>query len=69
MTPKLDAPKEDWVKAIFLRKNILGKQKETWHHLNGCRMWLEVERSTITHEITSVKPCHPDFKKLMESKK
>ena len=29
--PKLDAPKEDWVKAIFLRKNILGKQKENWH--------------------------------------
>jgi sarcosine oxidase delta subunit len=32
-------------------------------------MWLEVERSTVTHEITSVKPCHPDLQKLVESKK
>ena len=67
--PKLDASIEDWTKAIFFRENIRGFQKETWHHLNGCRMWLEVERSTLTHEIKSIKPCHPDLQKLMDSKK
>ena len=67
--PPLDAPKEDWTKAIFFRENIRGFQKETWHHINGCRMWLEVERSTVTHEIKSVKPCHPELQKLMESRK
>ena len=66
--PELDASVKEWVKAIFFRKNIRGVQKETWHHLSGCRMWLEVERSTITHEISSVKPCHPDLQKLIESK-
>ena len=66
---KLDASIEDWTKAIFFRENIRGFQKETWHHLNGCRMWLEVERSTLTHEIKSIKPCHPDLQKLMDSKK
>ena len=67
--PKLDAPQEDWVKAIFFRENIKGVQRETWHHLNGCRMWLEGERSTITHEITNVKPCHPELQKIVENKK
>ena len=32
-------------------------------------MWLEVERSTLTHEIKSVKPCHPDIEKLMKLRK
>ena len=67
--PSLDAPMEDWTRAIFFRENIRGYQKETWHHLNGCRMWLEIERSTVTHEIKSVKPCHPDLQKLLELKK
>jgi sarcosine oxidase subunit delta len=33
-------------------------QSETWHHVNGCRMWLVVERDTMTHEIKSVRPAH-----------
>ena len=67
--PELDASQEDWVKAIFFRENIKGVQRETWHHLNGCRMWLEVERSTITHQITNVKPCHPELQKIVDNKK
>jgi len=49
---------EDWHDAIFLRENICGMQSETWHHVNGCRMWLVVERDTMTHEIKSVRPAH-----------
>jgi len=56
--PALDAPMEDWHDAIFLRENICGMQAETWHHVNGCRMWLVVERDTMTHEIKSVRPAH-----------
>ena len=49
---------DDWHDAIFLRENIRGMQSETWHHVNGCRMWLIVERDTMTHEIRSVRPAH-----------
>ena len=66
--PALDASVSDWTKAIFFRENIKGNQKETWHHTNGCRMWLEVERSTITHEIKSVKACHPQIDKITKNK-
>ncbi|WP_269580776.1 sarcosine oxidase subunit delta [Roseibium sp. Sym1] len=57
--PALDAPKEDWHDAVFLRDNICGVQLETWHHVHGCRMWLKIERDTLTHEIHSVRPAHP----------
>jgi heterotetrameric sarcosine oxidase delta subunit len=56
--PALDAPMEDWHDAIFMRENICGMQAETWHHVNGCRMWLVVERDTMTHQIKSVRPAH-----------
>lgn len=56
--PPLDAPAEDWHAAVFLRENVRGMQAETWHHASGCRMWLVVERDTMTHEIRSVRPAH-----------
>ena len=61
--PSLDSPTADWVKAIFFRKNIFGMQVETWHHTNGCRMWLKVERDTKTHEIKSVEASHEGISK------
>ena len=67
--PSLEASEKEWTKAIFFRKNIRGFQLETWHHSNGCRMWLEVERSTVTHEIKSVRPCHSDLQKVVENNK
>jgi sarcosine oxidase subunit delta len=56
--PELDASVDEWHDAVFLRENIRGAQSETWHHVNGCRMWLIVERDTMTHEIHSVRPAH-----------
>jgi sarcosine oxidase subunit delta len=64
--PALDAPQEEWVAAVFERDNIRGPQIETWHHVMGCRMWLKVERDTLTHEILSVKPAHSGMKKVIE---
>lgn len=66
--PALDAPVEDWCEALFLRENIRGPQLETWHHVHGCRMWLLVERDTMTHEILSVRPAHPGMAKALEVK-
>ena len=56
--PALDAPAADWLKAVFERENPRGRQTETWQHVSGCRMWLLVERDTMTHEIFSVRPAH-----------
>lgn len=57
--PALDATVEAWHDAVFLRENIRGVQTETWQHLHGCRMWLKVERDTLTHDVLSVRPAHP----------
>ncbi len=65
--PALDASAEAWHDAVFLRENIRGLQVETWQHVNGCRQWLRVERSTVTHEITSVQACHPGVATVLES--
>ena len=63
-----NAPEGRVLNSIMgLRKIFKGIQKETWQHINGCRMWLEVERSTITHEITSVKPCHKNLQKVIDN--
>lgn len=67
--PPLDASIADWHEAVFQRENIRGMQLETWQHLNGCRMWLLVERDTMTHEIRSVRPAHPGMAKALEDGK
>ena len=64
--PALDAPREEWIEAVFHRENIRGVQIETWQHVHGCRMWLMVERDTMTHEIHSVRPAHPGMAKVLE---
>ena len=67
--PSLDASEKEWTEAIFFRKNIFGRQIETWHHSSGCRMWLEVERCTKSHKVYWVKPSHPELQKLFKNKK
>ena len=64
--PALDAPVDEWHDAIYLRENIRGMQFETWHHANGCRMWLIVERDTMTHEIASVRPAHEGWARAIQ---
>ncbi len=64
--PALDAPAEDWLKAVFERENIRGRQFETWHHVSGCRMWLLVERDTMSHEIHSVRVAHDGQRRALE---
>lgn len=53
--PRRPAPEteelEPWYAYVYLRENPMGRMKELWQHLNGCRAWIVVERNTRTHEI------------------
>ena len=40
-----------WLDYVFLRANPRGLHKEYWHHVQGCRQWLVLERNTLTHEV------------------
>ena len=64
--PDLHAPIPDWHDAVFQRKNIAGIQTETWQHIHGCRMWLLVDRDTLTHKIISVRPANPNIINILE---
>ena len=64
--PALDAPREDWFDAVFLRENPRGRLVELWHHVQGCRQHLIVERDTATHEIHSVRLAHAGIAAAME---
>ena len=67
--PALDAPAQAWHEAVFQRENVRGMQSETWQHVSGCRMWIVVERDTMTHEIRSAVPAHPGVAKALGVKK
>lgn len=49
-----DENAERWAAYVYDRDNPRGPHKEFWHHLQGCRQWLVVERNTATHEIHGV---------------
>jgi len=65
--PALDAPESEWVEAVFQRENLDGVQFETWQHIQGCRMWIVVERDTRTHVIHSVRPAHDGIGRTLEA--
>jgi sarcosine oxidase subunit delta len=64
--PELSAPAAAWFDAVYLRGNPKGPHLERWHHVEGCRLWLVVERDTLTHEITGVVPARRDLQPLLE---
>jgi sarcosine oxidase subunit delta len=43
-----------WFEYVFLRSNPRGPHREYWHHVEGCRQLLVVERNTLTHAIGAV---------------
>ncbi len=59
--PPLEASAKEWHDAVYLRSNPRGPHTEYWHHVSGCRAWLEVERDTLTHEITGAKYAHAGY--------
>jgi sarcosine oxidase subunit delta len=40
-----------WINYLFTRDNPRGPHKEYWHHVQGCRQWLVLERDTLTHAV------------------
>ena len=58
-----------WYEAVFLRNNPKGAHTEYWYHQMGCRMWLVVERDTLTHKISSVTPARDDYAKMTKPKR
>lgn len=42
-----------WNEYVYQRENPRGWHREYWHHLQGCREWLVLERNTLTHDIRS----------------
>lgn len=45
----------DWVRYLYLRRNVVGEQTERWLHVSGCLRWLEVRRDTRTNTILAVR--------------
>jgi sarcosine oxidase, subunit delta len=42
-----------WAAYLFMRDNPKGPFLERWVHSHGCRRWFNVERHTVTHEISA----------------
>ncbi|MCP4877461.1 MAG: sarcosine oxidase subunit delta [Gammaproteobacteria bacterium] len=59
--PTDDASQDDWYDYVYTRNNPAGRHSEYWHHANGCRAWIKVERDTVSHEIFSVTPASPNL--------
>ena len=41
-----------WTEYVYFRGNPKGAHRELWFHAHGCGRWVEVERDTVTHEVT-----------------
>ena len=59
--PTDDASQDAWYDYVYTRDNPAGRHREYWHHINGCRDWLVLERNTLTHEIFSIAPASPNL--------
>jgi sarcosine oxidase subunit delta len=40
---------EGWADFLFMRDNPLGRFRERWYHVHGCRRWFNAVRDTSTH--------------------
>jgi sarcosine oxidase subunit delta len=45
---------EEWADYLYMRNNPKGWFLERWVHTHGCRRWFNVQRDTVTHEISAV---------------
>ena len=49
-----------WNAYVYDRVNTAGDHREYWQHSGGCRSHLVVVRSTLTHQIDSVRRARDD---------
>jgi sarcosine oxidase subunit delta len=52
--PSPTASDDEWHRYVHIRDNPRGRIQEYWHHSAGCRRWLIVDRSNVTHEVFAV---------------
>jgi sarcosine oxidase subunit delta len=52
--PALEASDEVWGQYLFFRDNPKGLHLERWRHSQGCGLWFNLARDTVTHEIKAV---------------
>ena len=45
---------EAWADYLFNTTNPKGVVREWWWHVSGCTRWFQIDRDTVTHEITPV---------------
>ncbi|WP_027056475.1 sarcosine oxidase subunit delta [Mesorhizobium erdmanii] len=64
--PELDASLEEWNDAVYIRSNPKGVLREKWQHSGGCRIWLVLERDTLTHSISQVEPVRLTISELVK---
>ncbi len=43
---------EEWADYLFMRKNPRGLHREQWLHAAGCRRYFNVERDTVSYQIS-----------------
>jgi sarcosine oxidase subunit delta len=65
--PELAAPVADWIAAVYVRDNPKGSHRERWQHSDGCRLWLVVERDTVTHAIAGVSPVRAAIAEILKA--
>ena len=46
-----DSDPAHWAAFVYDRGNPRGPHAEHWHHVHGCRHWLQVTRDTLTHDV------------------
>lgn len=51
-----DVTEESWRNYLYTRRNPVGAQLERWFHHDGCRCFLQLERDTVTNELTDPAP-------------
>ena len=45
-----ETTRESWAAYLYMRKNVLGVQRESWYH-SACGSWFIAERHTKTQEV------------------
>lgn len=49
--PQADNAQSRFHDYVYQRDNPAGWLEELWYHEGGCRSWIVVERSTLTHSL------------------
>lgn len=62
----------DWSKFMFIRENTRGEHCERWWHANGCNMFFNAVRNTVTDKFVMTYEMgqpRPTDKQISEAKK